>query len=60
MKTSINFIKKNSIDVIFIEPTWTHELIAYDIALELNVKYFAPVREKIKGTSFYFFKSIFN
>ena len=53
-----NFIKKNSIDVIFIEPTWTHELIAYDIALELNVKYFAPVREKIKGTSFYFFKSI--
>jgi len=57
--TIFNFIKKNSIDIIFIEPTWAHELIAYEIAKELNLKYYAPVREKINESSFYLFKSIF-
>lgn len=51
------FLNDNKIDAVIIEPTWTHELVAYFICKKLDIKYYAPVRDKIIKNNFYIFNS---
>ena len=51
----IEFIKKNKIQLIFMEATWFHELILCKIADKLKIPVLVPVRDKIISDKFYFF-----
>ncbi|MDC3063358.1 hypothetical protein OA253_01955 [Alphaproteobacteria bacterium] len=51
----IDFIKKNKIQLIFMEATWFHELILCKIAEKLKIPVLVPVRDKIISNKFYFF-----
>ena len=51
----INFLVKKNIQLIFMEPTWFHELILCEIAKVKNIPVFSPVRDKLLTDKFYFF-----
>ena len=55
IKREIEFIKKNKIQLIFMEATWFHELILCKIADKLKIPVLVPVRDKIISDKFYFF-----
>ena len=55
IKSEINFLKKNKIQLIFMEATWFHELILCKIAHKLKIPVLVPVRDKIISDKFYFF-----
>lgn len=51
----INFLDKKNIQLIFMEPTWFHELILCEIAKVKKIPVFSPVRDKLLIDKFYFF-----
>ena len=55
IKRELEFIKKNKIQLIFMEATWFHELILCKIADKLKIPVLVPVRDKIISDKFYFF-----
>ncbi len=55
IKCEIDFIKKNKIQLIFMEATWFHELILCKIAEKFKIPVLVPVRDKIISDTFYFF-----
>ena len=55
IKKEINFLDKKNIQLIFMEPTWFHELILCKIAKAKKIPVFAPVRDKLLTDKFYFF-----
>lgn len=57
IKKEICFLKTNNIKLIFMEPTWFHELVLCEIAKAKNIPVFSPVRDKLLTNKFYFFES---
>ena len=47
IKSEIEFIKKNKIQLIFMEATWFHELILCKIADKLKIPVLVPVEIKL-------------
>ena len=54
--TQIRFLNKNKINLVFMEPTWFHEIILCEIAKIKKIPVYAPVRDKLLKNKFYFFK----
>lgn len=52
----IHFLEKNNIKLIFMEPTWFHEIVLCKIAKFKCIPVYAPVRDKLMDNKFYFFK----
>ena len=51
-----NFFQKVKPKVIFIEPTWTHEILICKFAKKYNVSLVAPVKDKLLPNRFLAFK----
>ena len=51
-----NFFKKVKPNIIFIEPTWTHEILICKFAKKYNVPIVAPVKDKLLPDRFLAFK----
>ena len=50
------FIIANKINIVFSEPTWTHEIIVVKICELLKIKVFALVKDKILPNRFFMFE----
>jgi len=51
-----NFFKRVKPKIIFIEPTWTHEILICKFAKKYNVSIVAPVKDKLLPNRFLAFK----
>ena len=51
-----NFFKKVKPNIIFIEPTWTHEILICKFAKKYNIPIVAPVKDKLLPDRFLAFK----
>lgn len=56
LKKITDFIKSNGINIIFIEPTWTHEIIICKISQHLKIPTWSPVSDKLIDNRFYMFR----
>ena len=54
------FISSNNIGVVFIEPTWTHEILTCKICEKMGIPIWAPVKSKLLPDKFYFFSGYKN
>ena len=50
------FIKQIAPQIVFLEPTWTHELLLVKICEKMNIPVYAPTRDKILMNRTFFFK----
>jgi hypothetical protein len=50
------FLEKNKIQIVFIEPTWTHEILISKICESFQIPVYAPVKDKILPNRFFMFK----
>jgi len=50
-----NFLCRNNIKLVFIEPTWAHELLTCIICEKLQIPVLAPVKSKLMPNKFFFF-----
>jgi hypothetical protein len=57
---SLDFIKCNNINITFLEPTWTHEIIICKLMEYYNIPVFAPAKDKILPNRFFFFHGYLN
>lgn len=55
-----NFIRTNNIEIVFIEPTWTHEILTCKICEKMGVPVWAPVKSKLVPDKFFFFSGYKN
>lgn len=51
----LSFIKSNQIQVVIIEPTWTHEILISRICAYLGIPVMAPVKDKLLADQFFIF-----
>ena len=50
------FVEEKNIEIVFIEPTWTHEIIISKICEFMRIPVLAPVKDKILPNRFLMFK----
>jgi hypothetical protein len=55
LSSFINFVEKYSFDAVFIEPTWTHELIISKVCERIGLPVYAPVKDKLLPNRFFVF-----
>ncbi len=55
-KNVIDFIKLKEIELVFIEPTWSHEILVSTICKSFGIPVYAPVKDKIIANQFFIFK----
>ena len=56
----LRFVEKHNFDIVFLEPTWTHEIIICKIMDYYNIPVFAPAKDKILPNRFFFFRGYLN
>ena len=54
------FVRSNNIGVVFIEPTWTHEILTCKICEKMGIPVWAPVKSKLAPNKFFFFSGYKN
>jgi hypothetical protein len=54
------FISSNDIGIVFIEPTWTHEILTCIICEKMGIPVWAPVKSKLVPDKFFFFSGYKN
>jgi hypothetical protein len=54
------FISYNNIGIVFIEPTWTHEILTCKICEKMGIPVWAPVKSKLVPDKFFFFSGYKN
>lgn len=54
------FVRSNNISVVFIEPTWTHEILTCKICEKMGIPVWAPVKSKLAPNKFFFFSGYKN
>jgi len=55
-----NFLSFNKIGVVFIEPTWTHEILTCKICEKMHIPVWAPQKSKLVPDKFFFFSGYKN
>lgn len=55
-----SFIKQKNIQVVFIEPTWSHEVLICIVCHYFGIPVWAPVKSKLIPDSFFFFSGYKN
>lgn len=55
-KNIITFIEKMNIEIVIMEPTWSHEIILCNICEYMKIPVFAPVKDKILPNRFFMFQ----
>ena len=51
-----DFIENKKIELVFIEPTWSHEILITAICKSLGIPVYAPVKDKIIANRFFMFE----
>jgi len=54
------FIKSKDINIVFMEPTWTHEIVSCLLCKHLNIPVFGPTKCKILPNRFFLFTGYLN
>lgn len=54
------FLRSNNIGIVFIEPTWTHEILTCKICEKIGIPVWAPVKSKLVPDKFFFFSGYKN
>jgi len=54
------FISSNKIGIVFIEPTWTHEILTCKICEKMQIPVWAPQKSKLVPDKFFFFSGYKN
>lgn len=55
-----NFLHENLIQLVFIEPTWAHEILTCIICEKMQIPVWAPVKSKLLPNKFFFFRGYKN
>lgn len=54
------FLRSNNIEIVFIEPTWAHEILTCKICEKIGIPVWAPVKSKLVPDKFFFFSGYKN